>query len=415
MKTLFYRIFVAYWPRKLISLLLAIIIWLLVNQTLTSARNLSAVPIHIINIPEGKTVEGMQPNGRLTKKMNLTLIGNKTFLETVTPQDVEILLDASRMADESLITPQKGDLVSLNPELDLSNGLARIHCNPFVVRMSRLLTEQISVVITQPTGEAPRGYQFLDVWPYRLSLSVSGPEEAIRRLKMKEQRITFDLTEITKSQLDTLAQVSGTAHSGIVSYRIPDQWKCIHIPLLSETPIPLDDPQAEGLRIDFLRCHLLPIHQPIPVTLFFPEKTSDSLNPQTLSLASGGPLVNVRGIDLLTMPLYANGVDRLFLETVKNRMRISVVVTPSSERAFLEWSVEFINPRQLEEEYLSTFIANSPDHESNLLQPSLREEYLRNRFRSYMNRFQLFKGDDTPLNLSIRLNENHVELVEVSS
>ena len=71
--------------------------------------------------------------------------------------------------------------------------------------MTKLVTDQIPIIISQPVGEAPRGYQFLDVWPYRLTLSVSGPEEVIKRIKVKEQRITFNLNDISKGQLDALS------------------------------------------------------------------------------------------------------------------------------------------------------------------------------------------------------------------
>jgi hypothetical protein len=414
-KTLFYKLFIEHWPRKLVALILAVITWLVVNQTLTATRNISTIPVRVINIPTGKTIEGMQSNGRLAKKVTLTLVGNKTILDELTPYDLEVVLDAADKPDEWIATISKKNLVSLNPEIDVSKGISRVYHPNFVVRMTKLVTEQIPIIITQPVGEAPRGYQFLDVWPYRLSLSVSGPEEVIKRLKLKEQRITFNLNDINKTQLDALANNASASRNDVVSYYVPEQWKQINIPILSDTPIEIDDPRAKALRIDFVRCNLLAIEKPIPVGLFFPDKTLAALNPDTVSLAPGEVIKQAYGVKLIQMPLYANGVDRLFLETVESMMQIVIIVSSKAERSLLEWSIEFINPRQLEDQYVSVLMSDVSDDEVRLLQPAMREEYLRNRFRSYMNRFQLFKNDDTKLDLAIFLKENVVEVHETST
>lgn len=229
MKTLLYKIFVAHWSRKLVSIVLAVIIWLVVNHTLTSTRNISNVPVRIIHLPSGKTVEGIQPNGRLAKKLTLTVVGNRSLIDELTPSDLEVVIDAADKSDEWIVTVSKKNLVSLNPEIDISSGISRVYHPNFVIRMTKLVTEQIPIVITQPIGEAPRGYQFLDVWPYHLSLTVSGPEEVIKRLKLKEQRITFNLSDISKSQMDELA-LKAESNSDVVSYFVPEQWKQINIP-----------------------------------------------------------------------------------------------------------------------------------------------------------------------------------------
>lgn len=410
-KTFLHKLFIENWPRKLISLIIAIIVWLLVNQTLTTSRNFSMIPIRITNIPEGKTLDGIQASGRLMKKISLTLMGNKGLLDTLTPQDLEIVLDATNQPDDWMVTLQPQHIRSCNPSIDLANGITRVHNSPFVLKMSNLVTEKIPLIITQPVGQPPRGYQFLDIWPYRLSLSVSGPEEVIHRLKSKEQKLTFNLTQITKSQLDAIVQDGENAHQ-IISYPVPDAWKMVNLPLLSEQPIHIDDPNSNALRIDFLKCHLLPLPPSIPVSIFFPESTSAILNPETVHLQTGGLIQDANGITTLNMPLYANGVDHLFLQLVRNRIKLIIIATPLSDRDLLEWSIEFINPRQLEDVYVSTLMAESTDNPPSTLLPHQREEYLRNRFRSYMYHFQLFTADDMPLNLSARLHDHFIKVEE---
>jgi hypothetical protein len=133
MKTLLYKIFVEHWPRKLVSILLAVIIWLVVNHTLTATRNISNVPVRVVHLPPGKTVEGMQASGRLAKKLTLTVVGNKTLIDELTPSDLEIVIDAADKSDEWIITVSKKNLVSLNPEIDFSSGISRVYHPNFVV------------------------------------------------------------------------------------------------------------------------------------------------------------------------------------------------------------------------------------------------------------------------------------------
>jgi hypothetical protein len=354
----------------------------------------------------------MQANGRLAKKLTLTVVGNKTLLDELTPYDLEVVLDAADKPDEWIAVISKKNLVSLNPEIDISGGINRVYHPNFVVRLTKLITDEIPIVITQPIGEAPRGYQFLDVWPYHLSLSVSGPEEVIKRLKLKEQRITFNLSDISKSQLDAIASSHTGSRSDVVSYFVPEQWKQINIPILSDSPIEINDPQANALRIDFVRCNLIPIDAPIPISLFFPSEFSSRLNPATISIAPSPIIDKQNNIDMISTPLFANGVDRLFLNTVQEMIQIVVIALPKSERSLLEWSVQFVNPRYLEDKYVTTLISDVSDEDIRLMQPSLREEYLRNRFRSYMNRFQLFKSDDSPFELAIFLKDKTIQIDE---
>jgi hypothetical protein len=95
-------------------------------------------------------------------------------------------------------------------------------------------------------------------------------------------------------------------------------------------------------------------------------------------------------------------------------IQLSVTIEPTKEGEHLNWSVEFINPRLLEDRYVSLQMSDISDEELRELQPLVREEYLRNRFRSYMNRFQLFKADDTRLDLDIRLDNKKVSIEERS-
>jgi hypothetical protein len=412
MKSLLMKIFVQHWPRKLLAILLATVIWFVVNHSLTSTRTINNIPVRIINIPAGKTVDGLQMNNRLAKKLNVTLVGNKTVLDELTPYDFEIILDAAGRPDEWIASITTKNIASLNPEIDIAGGIKRIYHPNLLIRMTTVITDKIPVIITQPLGEPPRGYQFLDVWPYRLWLTATGPESVIRQLKMKELRITFNLSDISKAQLDEISNSSEGQTSEVVSFLVPDQWKQLNIPSLSANPIEINDPQAKMLRIDFTHCRSLPIDVPIPIALYFPPDGAQKYNPTNITLAIDSVVKNFNGLNLITYPLYAHGTDHLFLDIVRNRLQIVIIVAPKSDKQLLDWSLQFINPRQLENIYVATLMSDVSDADIRLMQPPPREEYLRNRFRSYMNHLQLFKADESKFGLIVQLKDNIVHVEE---
>lgn len=399
------------WPRKLVALILAIAIWLVVNQTLISTRTINNVAVRFVNLPQGKTVEGMQTNGHLVKKLNLTVTGNKTVIDELSSYDLEIVLDAADKPDEWIGAISRKNILSLNPEIDLSKVIKRVQYPNFIVRMTNLVTEQIPVIITKPIGEAPRGYQFLDIWPYRLLLTVQGPEDILKRLKEKELRLTFNLNEIKKSQLDALDH----DEQEVISFFVPDYWKQIKVSSLGNAPIAIDDPKAKLLRIDFIRSRFSPLTHPIPVFLFFPIETLNKFNPNNVQLAESFLLKKIHGQGVIQIPLLVNGVGPRFLNLVKKMIQMEVIVAPQAKQQTLSWNVQLANPRQLEDQYVQAFNGEIADPDILLLAPILREEYLRNRFRSYVNRLQLFKTDETKLDLSISLKKDLITIEEIDS
>lgn len=96
---------------------------------------------------------------------------------------------------------------------------------------------------------------------------------------------------------------------------------------------------------------------------------------------------------------------------------IEIVIIPSSksDHKLLDWSIQFVGPRQLEDRYVTTLMSDVSDRDIRVLQPALREEYLRNRFRSYMSRFQLFRSDDSKFDLTIFLRDHQVQVEETGS
>lgn len=409
MKTLLFRLFIENWPRKLISLVLSMIIWMMVSRSMTVTKVVPNIPVRVSNLPPGKTIEGMQLGGTLSKKVTLSLIGHRAVLEEITAKDLEVVIDAKDKTQEWIASIDKRNLVCLNPDLDFTKQVSRVQPVEMIVRQSKLITERVPIEVMRPIGELPKGYQFLDVYPHQLSTTLTGPEEAIKRIKARGLKLILNFNDISSDELDQLASSSNMDESDEISFFVPDSWKKISLPILSETPIEIDDSLAKALRIDFSRQDLLPIGFSIPVTVFYPPKYSNTLNPETYTLAPNEIISKKNGIKIFSAPLYAHGVSRKFLETVKDMVQMVIIAAPKPERETLLWNAQFMYPKELEDKYVSKVIAESNDIVYDL-QPHLLEDYLRNRFRNYMNRFRLYTADNHKLSLKIELQANAISV-----
>lgn len=410
----FFRwVFIENWQRKFISFLLAIAIWLIVNYSITVTKVVSNIPVRVINLPQEKTIEKMQVNGTLLDRIELTITGNATVLEDLSAKDLEIVLDAHGKPNEWIANISKKQLVSLNAEIDVNKSISKvIPKSDLIIKQAKLVSEKIPILVTHPIGEAPKGYQFLDVWPYQLYLTVKGPEETVKQLKTRGLKLTFNLNNISKDELDAL-QSTKQGQTDEISFFVPNSWKKINAASLSEAPLEIDDPLANALRIDFSRQHLLPIGTPLPVTIFFPPKYCATLNPETYTLAVNDFVVKKNGIKMITAPLFAQGVSRTFLEAVKDMIQLVVIAAPKSERETLLWNAQFMYPHELEDRYVAKVMSEQGDEASGIL-PQFREDYLRNRFRSYMNRFRLYTPNNKKLSLKIEFQANTISVTPLN-
>lgn len=134
-------------------------------------------------------------------------------------------------------------------------------------------------------------------------------------------------------------------------------------------------------------------------------------SPSKVNLVPNNVVENRSGIKMITETLYAKGVSALFLDVIKDMLEIAVIVNPNGEGK-LEWSTQFINARALEERYLRFIKSDATDDEFRDLQPHLRDNYLRNRFRNYMNRFQLYKSDNEVFELAPKLQGSSITVTE---
>lgn len=409
METLVRKIFIFNWQRKLISLLIALGIWMLVNHSINETKAISNIPIRIINLPPDKTVQGLLPNGLLNRRITLTLTGSKNVIDELEPGDLEVLLDASMIDKEDWVMHiSKKNLVSLNPSIDLSSNISQVESTDFVVKLSQLVTEKFLISIQEPIGTPPHGYELLDVWPQLLVQIVSGPKEELERFKEKKLSVTFNLNEIAQAELDA---IKSFGHNDEISFPVPKSWKEVTIPFLNYEIEDFNDPEAQNLRIEFLRKNFLPLTDQIPIRIFYPVETLDSLNPATLTPSYADSIEERDEVLILKKPLFTKDVSRLFIEVVRNALEIVIIAEPANSRQVLGWYLDFINPRELENNYISLYIANASANKNSVGSlPKKREELLRKRFREYMHRTILYLTNGKKLHVKSSVDGNQIKI-----
>jgi hypothetical protein len=392
MESMISRLFLNNWQRKAVALIAAMIIWLFVNHSITGTKTIPNVPIRVINLRQDKTIQGLLPNGILSKRITLTLSGSKEIIEDLEPGDLRVVLDASNLeSDEWIVQITKKNIESLDPNIDLAHHITQVEYSEFVIKLSNLVTVKVPVSIGISGGQAPAGYEFLDLWPEKLQQTISGPEEDVLKLKEKGLEVLIDLNEITQADLENSASQAKNSNNDEITFIVPAKWKQVAIPFHSKQTEELNDPEAQYLRIYFLKKQFLAIDRPLPIRVFYPLKTSDSINPESYSLALSEHIQKKNDLTIFSLPLYVSDVSRLFLEIIKDNMEITIIAAPLSEREILEWGLEVINPHELEDTYVAYLVSNLTHNKSGQgTLPKSRETLIRKRFRDYLQRLALF-------------------------
>ena len=409
MEKFFKKYFLENIHRKLFALLSAVIIWITINNSITSTRVFTRVPVRIVNLPAEKTIRGLMPNGTLDRKLTLTITGTRRVIEAMDSGDFEVVIDAADKGDEWVVKVSKKNLVSLNPDIELLHNITNVSHNEFVLRLCPLITAKVPVWVAPPKGEPPEGYQFLDIWPQKLSHFISGPEEDVKQLMQEGLELVIDLGAITKEELDLLRS-DEFGDTDEVSYFIPERWKKVEIPFLNNAPQVINGQEAKHLKIDFLREELLTLEEKIPVRLFYPPNLLKEYNPQTMRLVPSSCVSLDKGLAFLDTRLFVKGVSRLFLNLVRDHMEILVVPIKRNNKLSFRWELQFVDVAQLEETYMIQTLGGGQDLPTQAqTTPQLwkqhvfqRERTLGARFKEYVEKLKLYMAKNKPFALDIK-------------
>lgn len=134
-KLILKHLFIKNWQRKLIALILATIIWLLVNHSLISEKTYSNIPVRVRNIPKGMIIPNMKSDGYLTEKINLKIVGYKKILDQLSHEDIQVVLNAESQNKDWVAIIRKNEVVFLNKFINPYPYIRTINHDPFVVPM----------------------------------------------------------------------------------------------------------------------------------------------------------------------------------------------------------------------------------------------------------------------------------------
>jgi hypothetical protein len=385
MKDLFKRIFIDHWQRKTISLLLAIGTWFLVHHSMTSTKIVSNVLVKVINLPTGKTIEGLLPGNILHDRISLGVTGNKHFVDELTNQDIEVILDASNKGDEWIATISKKNLICFNPDIDIMQTIQKVDHKDFIIKLCPMFSACIPVNVSVSSEELLLGYRLLDVWPREFFITLTGSEKKIHEIEKRGLQLNLNLNNISPHDLIVLQKENS---SEVISYCPPPSWKFIDIPELFDLPVQITDPQVEKLRIDFVQDQVYSLGIPLPVHLFY---SSSTLPSSSLSLKTTPGVVEEKQGTFFYLPsLFVRGVSHSFLHLIQNHLEL--VLFPSEKN--WRWTIDIVGKQELLKKFIHQEKTRHPK-EADL------DEYLFLQFQKSLNSLHFYQNNDEKLELEI--------------
>lgn len=398
------------WPKKVLSILLAVIIWSLINKSLSTTKVISNIPVRVKNVPEKKALSQANLSHVLNKRAKVSLQGYKGSLDSLTAEDFEIVIDARDKPSQWSEKISKYHLRSTNPSVSLQQ-VNQASAEPIDVKITQLVTKKIPIIVTRSMGSAPVGYEFLNIWPTRLYMSVSGPEEVLEKLEKRGYSFTYNLSNIPEAELNVLLHDTSETQEGIISYPIPDTYKQIFLPELSSAPLKINDPRAKELRVYLLKDEFLPFPGKLPISLHVAPEALAKATANQLKIKTSTLVTRQKGIPVFAKSLMVKGVSKHFLAVVKNNVRLLVSVN-DKDMTSITTSLQFINPRILEDDFVSYCLQNKVCKHLESMSPLLADDYLRNRFKTYMATMQLFHDKEHKVELIPMVENSMVVLHE---
>lgn len=388
------------WLRKLISFIIALIIWIVVDQSLSVTKIIETATIRVQDLPQGKTVANLLQSGVLNMQVPIAITGPKRHVADLSANDFDIVITIpENISDEHIMHVGKEHLRATNPNLCIDTHINRVSSDVLTLKVLPKVTETIPVFIDRPTGLAPYGLEFFNVWPYHLNTTISGPAEVINQLKAKGLEMSLDMQHVENLILKEMDKTPG---NDIVTFYVPDEWKKIYVPALNDT-VEITDPDVGLLRVNFIRSDNIPIEFPIPLYIFSSDPFSTVPQSVYKKIIDNDIIQNIRGIKCLKKPLYTKGVSHKFLETVENMISIFIDISSSESSDYkLNWLIQFINYAELEERYVEAVLNEPDNNDVQNLPTSEQKKYLRTRFRNYVRNFRIFSYEtDSPIQLDI--------------
>jgi YbbR domain-containing protein len=159
------------WFLKVVSLLLATLLWAAVSKQASSEIGLD-VPLEYRNIPSQ-----LEITGDMTNTIQVRLRGSSNVIKGITAKDVSTTIDLGKMR-----TGEK--IVALSPQnVQAPFGAEVIRVNPSTVRftLERTVTKTVDIVPTV-AGQPTNGFDVGQVFVSPNTVEVEGPESRVDTL-----------------------------------------------------------------------------------------------------------------------------------------------------------------------------------------------------------------------------------------
>jgi YbbR domain-containing protein len=159
------------WFLKVVSLLLATLLWAAVSKQASSEIGLD-VPLEYRNIPSQ-----LEITGDMTNTIQVRLRGSSNVIKGITAKDVSTTIDLGKMR-----TGEK--IVALSPQnVQAPFGAEVIRVNPSTVRftLERTVTKTVDIVPTI-AGQPTDGFEVGQVFVSPNTVEVEGPESRVDTL-----------------------------------------------------------------------------------------------------------------------------------------------------------------------------------------------------------------------------------------
>ena len=201
------------WFLKVVSLLLATLLWATVSNQASSEIGLD-VPLEYRNIPSQ-----LEITGDMTNTIQVRLRGSSNVIKGITAKDVSTTIDLGKMR-----TGEK--IVALSPQnVQVPFGAEVIRVNPSTVRftLERTVTKTVDIVPTM-AGQPANGFEVGQAFVNPNTVEVEGPESLVDMLsavattpiRLDRKQSSFEQT----ADLDVLDPQIRLQHPSAVNVKI---------------------------------------------------------------------------------------------------------------------------------------------------------------------------------------------------
>ncbi len=253
------------WLLKIISLVIAVLLWLYVGGEDVVDKNI-LVPVEVINLPENLII-----SNKYKKEIEVTVRGPRSLLLEMDKRQNPIQIDLNEVMPGTHVKDIGHDLIPVSRGVEVQ----RVQPSTIILSLDKLVEKQFAIhAVTE--GSVPAGFFLKGIEITPDSISITGPQTVL-------------------SQLDSLKTVPIDIH-GLTSSKklqIPLQLDHAIVDLIGETSVTVD------MRIDYDT--IVRTLEKVPVQLSI-NGVIQQVKPATVSITVSIPeIASKKGVDLTTL------------------------------------------------------------------------------------------------------------------